>query len=120
MSNQTMVPATCNVAIRVRPANPPKFTVRAFLQSLGLSGLWSGRWSGLSSGLSSGKQSAWARYWQSRTDRRAFQAMLVLNDARLADIGVTREEVLWANDLPLSQNAALRLREAGHARRRSR
>ena len=116
MTTQTLVPATCNVAIRVRPATQPKSTVRAILQNFGLSYLWSGLWSG----LWLRQQGAWKRFWQSRTDRRAFQAMLVLNDARLADIGVTREEVLWANELPLSQNAALRLREAAYARRQSR
>lgn len=107
MSNQILVPATCYVAIRVRPATPLKSTIWTFLQSWRLPG------------IGSGMRNAWARYWQSRTDRRAFQAMLELNDAHLADVGVTRQEVLWANGLPLSQNAALRLREIADTRRKS-
>jgi len=48
---------------------------------------------------------------QKNIDRQAFSRMLVLDDHILADIGITREDVLWANNLPLSQNASLALNE---------
>ena len=43
-------------------------------------------------------------------DRLAFQHVLYLDDQLLEDIGVTRDDVLWANKLPLKENAALELR----------
>ncbi len=46
-----------------------------------------------------------------RIDRLAFQHVLYLDDRILEDMGVTREDVLWANKLPLSKNAALELRK---------
>lgn len=46
-----------------------------------------------------------------RIDRLAFQHVLYLDDRILDDMGVTREDVLWANKLPLRQNAALELRK---------
>ena len=49
------------------------------------------------------------RKW--RINRQAFQNMLYLNDRILEDIGVTRDDVLWANRLPLRVNAALELRK---------
>jgi len=45
-----------------------------------------------------------------RIDRLAFQHVLYLDDQLLEDIGVTRDDVLWANKLPLKENAALELR----------
>ena len=45
-----------------------------------------------------------------RIDRLAFQHVLYLDDQLLEDIGVTRDDVLWANKLPLTENAALELR----------
>jgi len=49
-------------------------------------------------------------YFQCRQDRQAFQTLMGLEDAALKDIGVTRADVLWANQLPLSQNAAVELK----------
>ena len=49
------------------------------------------------------------RKW--RISRLAFQNMLYLNDRILEDIGVTRNDVFWANRLPLRVNAALELRK---------
>lgn len=46
---------------------------------------------------------------QRRIDRAAYRNMLRLDDAMLKDIGVTRADVLWASELPLSENAALEL-----------
>lgn len=53
--------------------------------------------------------SRWKARRQNKINRQAFQSMLKLEDHILNDIGVTRYDVLWANKLPLSQNAALEL-----------
>ncbi len=53
---------------------------------------------------------------QRRIDRLAYNHMLALDDAILKDIGVTRHDVISANKLPLSQNAALELRKVAVAR----
>ncbi len=42
-------------------------------------------------------------------NRNALQQMLKLDDHILADIGLTRDDVLWANTLPLEKNAAVEL-----------
>ncbi len=53
---------------------------------------------------------AWAaERHQRRIDRDAFRNLLSLDDQMLKDIGVTRDEVRRASDLPLSVNAALEL-----------
>ncbi len=52
-----------------------------------------------------------------RIDRQAFSNMLSLDTAILQDIGVTREDVIWASKLPLSQNAALELDKVARANR---
>lgn len=46
---------------------------------------------------------------QRRLDRAAVQYMLGLEDYMLRDIGLTRADVEWANQLPLSVNAATEL-----------
>ncbi len=46
---------------------------------------------------------------QARIDRAAFQHMLTLEDHVLDDIGVTRANVEWANQLPMHQSAGLAL-----------
>ena len=46
---------------------------------------------------------------QQRIDRDAFRRLVALDDAALKDIGVTRNDVIWASQLPLSQNASLEL-----------
>ncbi len=48
------------------------------------------------------------RYVQYR-DRQAFQQLLKLDEHMLKDIGVTRQDVTWANNLPLSEDAATKL-----------
>lgn len=54
-------------------------------------------------------------YWQlrkqQRIDRDAFAHMLGLSDHILRDIGVTREDVIWASKLPLSKSASKELRK---------
>jgi uncharacterized protein YjiS (DUF1127 family) len=55
------------------------------------------------------------RHWRARRSVRELQE---LDDRTLADIGVRRDEVLWASQLPLSVNAALELEAASFRRRR--
>ncbi len=45
-----------------------------------------------------------------RIARQAFQTMLYLDDKTLRDIGVTHEEVVQANNLPVERSAAQELR----------
>lgn len=45
-------------------------------------------------------------YWQRRMDREAFRYLSKLDDSLLDDIGVTRADVEWAMNLPLSQDAS--------------
>ncbi len=49
--------------------------------------------------------------------RAAFMHTVHLDDRMLDDLGVTREEVLWAASLPLEVNAALALQARAAARR---
>ena len=46
---------------------------------------------------------------QRRENRDAFAHLLKLDDNILRDIGITREDVIWASKLPLHNNAALEL-----------
>lgn len=46
---------------------------------------------------------------EQRRDRLAFRAMMHLDDNTLKDVGVSREDVIWASQLPLSQNAGQEL-----------
>jgi uncharacterized protein YjiS (DUF1127 family) len=55
------------------------------------------------------------RNWRAR---RSVRNMLELDDRMLADIGVRRDEVAWASQLPLAVNAALELEAAAFSRRR--
>jgi uncharacterized protein YjiS (DUF1127 family) len=55
------------------------------------------------------------RNWRAR---RAVARMDRLDDHMLRDIGVTREDVIWAAGLPLTVNAALALEERGRRQRR--
>ena len=55
------------------------------------------------------------RNWRARSKVRA---MHDLDDRMLADIGVRRDEVIWAAYLPLTVNAALELENAAFRRRR--
>lgn len=55
------------------------------------------------------------RHWRAR---RNVRNMLELDDRMLADIGVRRDEVAWAAQLPLAVNAAIELEAAAFSRRR--
>ncbi len=57
------------------------------------------------------------RNWRARSKVRALHD---LDDRMLADIGVRRDEVIWASHLPLSVNAALELENAAFRRRKKR
>lgn len=56
--------------------------------------------------------------WRNWRARSKVRAMHDLDDRMLADIGVRREEIVWASYLPLSVNAALELENAAYRRRR--
>lgn len=57
------------------------------------------------------------RNWRARSKVRA---MHDLDDRMLADIGVRRDEIIWASYLPLTANAALELENAAFRRRKKR
>ena len=50
-----------------------------------------------------------ARRVKQNIDRQAFAQLLRLNAHILSDIGVTRDDVIWASKLPQSINASLEL-----------
>ncbi len=53
---------------------------------------------------------------QQYQNRAAFQHMLKLPPCILKDIGVSRGDIIWANNLPIEENAAVELEKI--ARRR--
>jgi uncharacterized protein YjiS (DUF1127 family) len=55
------------------------------------------------------------RNWRAH---RAVARLELLDDNMLRDIGIEREEVLWASRLSLSENAAIALQERAAKRRR--
>ncbi len=57
---------------------------------------------------------------QHRLNREALQHLTKLDNRILNDIGLTRADVIWASDLPLSQNAAQELENISKMNRRSR
>lgn len=62
--------------------------------------------------------SFWKIHRQQVTNRLAFKNLLTLDANILHDIGVTREDVIWASKLPLSKNAALELEKIARENRR--
>ena len=50
--------------------------------------------------------------------RRRVKSLQDREDRILDDIGVTREEITWASNLPLSENAAHALEQASYRRRK--
>lgn len=57
-------------------------------------------------------------WFRNRDRRRAFRYLLRLDEKMLLDIGVTREELLRVEAMPLSVNAAEELRRMALQRRR--
>ena len=55
---------------------------------------------------------AWKKRQEQRIDRDAFNTLLRLSDRELADIGLKRDDVLRASNLPLSFNASDELRKS--------
>ena len=55
------------------------------------------------------------RNWRAR---RSVSRLETFDDYMLRDIGVAREDVIWAAGLPLTVNAALALEERSNQRRR--
>ena len=73
---------------------------------------------GVFSKLTAGIGNWFAIRKQRRIDRLAFQHMLTLDDSTLRDIGVSRNDVIWASNLPLSANASLELQKLSLGNRR--
>lgn len=59
----------------------------------------------------------WAAGRQNRENRAAFGHLLAMDDVMLTDIGVMREDVLWAHRLPIEVNAAVALKKQAMLRR---
>ena len=55
------------------------------------------------------------RNWRAR---RSVSRLEAYDDYMLSDIGVTRDDVIWAAGLPLTVNSALALEERSRKRRR--
>lgn len=51
------------------------------------------------------------RKYNQRIDRQAFNYLLTLDESLLKDIGVTRGDVMWASQLPMSEDAAKKVEE---------
>ncbi len=54
---------------------------------------------------------------EQRQDRALLQNVTALDDHMLKDIGITRNDVIWASQLPLSQNAAQELEKLSRRNR---
>lgn len=57
--------------------------------------------------------------YQNWKARRAVLKLQDRDDHLLEDIGVTREEIAWAAQLPLTDNAARRLEDVSYRRRKA-
>ncbi len=59
------------------------------------------------------------RLWENWKAHRAMGQLASFDDHMLRDIGLTRADVLWAEDLPLSINAVMALEERGKLQRQN-
>ena len=57
-----------------------------------------------------------SRKYNQRLDRQAFNYLLTLDENLLRDIGVTKQDILWASQLPLEVDAAARIEEIAKRR----
>ncbi len=55
--------------------------------------------------------------WTFWLNRMLLKRLLSLSDAVLNDMGLTREDVIWACELPLCRDAAVHMRKRADARR---
>ncbi len=60
---------------------------------------------------------AYKRWAQRRIDRQAFSHLLALDEHILSDIGVSREDVIWATRLPSKVNASRELEKVSQYNR---
>ncbi len=67
--------------------------------------------------LAAGIKTVFNNWIQNRVDRQAFSHLLTLDDHILKDIGLTRDDVVWASRLPVSVNASLELEKIVHINR---
>jgi uncharacterized protein YjiS (DUF1127 family) len=58
-----------------------------------------------------------ARLWGNWRARKSVAKLQQLDDYMLRDIGITRDQVLWAKNQPLRINASLALEECARQRR---
>ena len=65
------------------------------------------------------RQPILAELWRNWRARNAVRKLQDRSDETLHDIGVTRDEIAWASDLPLSVNAAKELEKAAYDRRKA-
>lgn len=65
-----------------------------------------------------GRTSLFTRLYRNWKAKRAITYMTHFDDYLLRDIGLAREDVIWAAGLPLTTNAALALEERSLSRRR--
>ncbi len=54
--------------------------------------------------------------WTFRLNRLLLRRLLSLSDSVLNEMGLTREDVTWACELPLCRDAAIHMRERADAR----
>jgi uncharacterized protein YjiS (DUF1127 family) len=60
----------------------------------------------------------WRQLWHNWQVRRRVTRLMDRDDRLLDDMGVTREEIQWAAQLPITINSAIALQERSSKRRR--
>lgn len=50
-----------------------------------------------------------SRRYNQHIDRQAFNHLLTLDDNILKDMGVTKQDIVWASKLPVSEDAAAKM-----------
>ncbi len=59
---------------------------------------------------------SWFQSLKLKLNRLLLKRLLSLNDAVLSDMGLRREEVIWACGLPICKDAAVEMRKAADKR----
>ncbi len=65
--------------------------------------------SGFLSGILLKLKTAYAQRRQRKIDRDAFRSLMSLDEKSLKDIGVSRDDIIWASKLAMHENAAKEL-----------